>query len=791
MAFFIIQVGWAIKRETPMFERFESINKVGLFESYAHVSGCEFGLFTLIYGENGFGKSTLAAILDSLRERNAGEIIRRRSLPGDVAPTVTVSLGGGNFIFNGREWDGQPPPDTIDVFYPGFVTRNVHASSTVDTEHHRNLCEFVLGRTAVEKVARLAQADCEGRAALTELHSVERALQALIKPPDTLSTFLTLPNDVDIDKHVEQTRVELKQAQGRETILSRTIPQAVTLPEIDQGAIAAFLAKNSESIGVDAADVVKAHIKQHLDGNGEKWLEYGAKHTGADNKCPFCAQDISRSDLVAAIRSYFSEEYRAFTEALSRESKVIRDQLGMVAFQHIRADITAQVAAASQWVREISFDQSAIAATLTEAETNWGHAAKELEEVLVSKHSNPLAKMELSSAETALAKYGHAIVSLAKINDILLEIYRGAQRQKAALSGVDTKVIEQRLHHIENQKTRFEKPAQDLIFKRNALAGQREKIEGEKKALRKEIEVHASRVVSKYQSGINYYLEYFGCDIRIESVETGFSGGKASVQYVLKAHGHEIELGLSMAEPCFETVLSEGDKYTLALAFFLARLKDHADLSGRTVVLDDPVNSFGKSRRRLIVEVIRDLRTRGAQVVVLTHDERLAAMIWRDRGFKNIVPLQVERTGRGSKLLLWDIERATQTEYVRNYLTLHDFLENGGDHRPAASCIRIYVEQRLRYLYPGPHFHTRDTLGQMIGKIHNCATGSSLFALKVKLRELDAINSAGTPSHHATDDVFGMPQLDPDETRLFARKALDVLELPVQDSEDDIPKAAS
>src|SRR3989338_5746506 len=142
-----------------MLEKFGSVNKIGLFENYSHSSGCDFGEVTLIYGENGVGKSTLAAILDSLRERNAGEIIRRRSLPGNVVPTVAVTLSGKIYTFDGCDWDDQPPHDTLDVFYPGFVTRNVHAATAVDSDHRRNLCELVLGRQAVEKGTRLAQDD--------------------------------------------------------------------------------------------------------------------------------------------------------------------------------------------------------------------------------------------------------------------------------------------------------------------------------------------------------------------------------------------------------------------------------------------------------------------------------------------------------------------------------------------------------------------------------------------------------------------------------------------------------
>lgn len=758
-----------------MLERFESVSKVGLFEDYSHSPGRDLGEVTLIYGENGVGKSTLAAILDSLRERNAGEIIRRRSLPGDVAPTVAVSLSGKVYTFDGRDWDDQLPYDTLDVFYPGFVTRNVHAATAVDPEHRRNLCELVLGRKAVEKVTRLAQADNDGRAALTEKQAIEKELQLLIKKPDTLETFLSLPNDAKIDEHVEKVRAELNQAQSKAAILARAVPKAVALPTVDRNAITTLLEKSADGIGADTAVVVRAHINQHLDNDGENWLAYGARHTGTDNKCPFCAQDIAGSSLVATIRSYFSAEYRAYTELLSLEIQAIRDQLGTAAFPDIQAAFSPQVAVAAQWADEMPIDQSAIATTLTEAEAVWKFAAGKLEAVVARKQAKPLERMETALAEEALAEYEPAVAMLVKMNDILSASGKKAQERKAALSKADTAEIEQRLHRLENQKVRFEPLAQDLLGKRNALIEKRTKLDGEKTGLKKDIDEHASRVVGKYQDGINHYLEHFGCDIRIQSIGPRFPSGKASVQYTLKAHGHEIELGLSTAGPSFETVLSEGDKYTLALAFFFARLKDHSDLAGRIVVLDDPVNSLGSSRRTLIEGVVRDLHVRGAQVVVLTHDERLAAMMWRDKKLKNIVSLQVERTNRGSQLLPWDVDRATQSEYVEHYLTLHDFLEHGDDHRPAAACIRPYLEQRLRHLFPGPPFQTRDTLAQMITKIRDSDPGSRLYALRAKVPDLESINDASLPSHHATDDVPGMTPLTPEGVRLFAQKALDVL----------------
>lgn len=758
-----------------MLEQFGAVKKVALFEDYGHNPGCELGEVTLIYGENGVGKSTLASILDSLREKNAGELLRRRSLPGDVAPIVVVRLNGKDYSFDGHDWDDQPPHDTLDVFFPGFVTRNVHAATAVDAENKRNLCELVLGRTAVEKVARLASADSEGRAALAEMKAVDKQLEIIIKKPDTLELFLGLPSDPEIDQKIEKVRAELKEAQSKDAILARAVPAAILLPRIDRTAIAQLLEKSSEGIGENVAAVVNAHIAERLDRDGETWLSYGTKHLGADGKCPFCAQETAKSDLITAIRSYFSAEYRAFTESLSLEIQQINERVGAAAFVQIRAGVAGQFVAAAQWADVAPIDQAALSASLGEAEAAWKSGAMKLGAVLSSKQAKPLQKLEPALADEAAVEYERALTILDNVNAILSSSAAKAEERKANLSKADTAEIESRLHRLENQKARFESKAQELLDKRNSLIETRAAIDEEKKVLKKEIDEYADKVVGKYQAGINHYLSHFGCDIRIESVEPKFPSGRASVHYKLKAHGHEIDLGISDAGPSFETVLSDGDKYTLALSFFFARLKDHASLSGRIVVLDDPVNSLGSSRRTLIEGVIRDLRVRGAQVVVLTHDERLAAMMWRDAKLKDIVSLQVERTGKGSCLKPWDVERATQSEYVEHYLALVEYLGNGGDHKKPARCIRPYLEQRLRHLFPGPPILTRDTLGQMIARIRVSALGSRLHALLPKLTELESINDAALPSHHATDDVPGMQPLSPEGVRLFAQKALDVL----------------
>ena len=134
---------------------------------------------------------------------------------------------------------------------------------------------------------------------------------------------------------------------------------------------------------------------------------------------------------------------------------------------------------------------------------------------------------------------------------------------------------------------------------------------------------------------------------------------------------------------------------------------------------------------------------------------------------KKIATLQVQRTTAGSRLVCWDAEKATRSEYVKHYLSLSGFLEGDVDHAVAAGCIRPYVEQRLRHLYPGPPAETRDTLGDMIRRIRESKAGDRLHDLQTKLPELEVINGASLPAAHATDDVAGMPPLTADEVRIL------------------------
>jgi wobble nucleotide-excising tRNase len=71
-----------------------SIQSVGRFHNAAAAGNTEFAKFTLIYGENGRGKTTLCAILRSLQSGDSAHIMGRKTLGANTMPSVHLLLHG-------------------------------------------------------------------------------------------------------------------------------------------------------------------------------------------------------------------------------------------------------------------------------------------------------------------------------------------------------------------------------------------------------------------------------------------------------------------------------------------------------------------------------------------------------------------------------------------------------------------------------------------------------------------------------------------------------------------------
>ena len=136
-------------------DKFQLLRNVGQFDnvSAAQIS-C--GKLTLIYAENGRGKTTLATILRSLSTGDAALISERQRLGSQHPPHVILSrVNAAPHTFQNGGWTASLP--SVAVFDDAFVAQNVCSGIEIDTAHRQNLHELILGSQGVQLNTTLLQ----------------------------------------------------------------------------------------------------------------------------------------------------------------------------------------------------------------------------------------------------------------------------------------------------------------------------------------------------------------------------------------------------------------------------------------------------------------------------------------------------------------------------------------------------------------------------------------------------------------------------------------------------------
>ncbi len=305
-----------------MLQRFEEIQGIGLLhDANGQRHTCR--KVTLIYADNGRGKSTLAAILRSVAKNEPAIITSAKTIDGANPPKAALRFESGHRVaFEGGSWTEQRRE--ILVFDSAFVERNVHSGGVVNTNHRKNLLEFALGESAVDARSNLDLATAAATRSADNVQSIVRTLSGHHSGM-ILSDFEALLPSPDIDDKIATIRRRISDARNIETLRQQSVPKTVTEPPFNIDNLFSTLALSLENIHASADNTVREHIstlrrsksEESAGGaNAERWLSEGQQFV-TDSTCPFCAQDVSGNDLIQAYKTHFNEAYNDLKDAIA------------------------------------------------------------------------------------------------------------------------------------------------------------------------------------------------------------------------------------------------------------------------------------------------------------------------------------------------------------------------------------------------------------------------------------------------------------------------------------------
>ena len=135
--------------------------------------------------------------------------------------------------------------------------------------------------------------------------------------------------------------------------------------------------------------------------------------------------------------------------------------------------------------------------------------------------------------------------------------------------------------------------------------------------------------------------------------------------------------------PCFKNTLSEGDKSTLAFAFFMAALEKMPELDKQIIVFDDPLSSLDETRREATARLLLALSPNVNQLDVFTHKRDFLYMLCDKMPDNKTLQVRSDKKN-GSQLVVLDVEEDRKSDHARLVESMQRYLveDFGSPPRP-------------------------------------------------------------------------------------------------------------
>jgi wobble nucleotide-excising tRNase len=612
-----------------------ALKNIGAFENWEWPQGIDAGLLptlgrvTVIAGENGKGKTTIAAVLRSVQDDDAKPVLERRRACAEggyenFLAKIEHDNGKATLISDSR-WNGPRP--TLFVFDDTFVSRNVYEGLSVGAEQREALHELIIGEAGVQEAKKVEMLATE----VSELKKQQKLREAKLTKSLrhlTLDRMLRESPPADIDTKLTDVARNLKSAAQVAAI--QALPDFIKIPQLPNvpvDAVQSLLATPIEQIEEAAQKRVLDHLESV--GNGSvAWIQAGLDLVGKPQQsgCPFCAQELGESatSLIAAYRAHFSNEY----ESLQQRCAQTANQIGSQIPESLPATLLTARQRLSETQRQWLVHLPNLPALVELPDLDALVAVRiGLLHAIEAKRSAPLVVLAMDEVTTdAIGRWKQIADELNRINSIVDDLRRQAHAFKNASSRLDESSLRRHQAELDDWKVSQHADVQkDLSDYKAAKVTMDIKVQDLERAKNALLE-YQNEQFPKFRDAINDRLKAYGATFSLVEVSKtkGTKGGDRRVDYVLKAASTSVKVSSTPAAgaPHFGSLLSAGDRRTLAFAFFVTMLEGKT-LDGATIVCDDPTTSLDLDRRSRTVTELLALAKRGAQLVILSHFEPL------------------------------------------------------------------------------------------------------------------------------------------------------------------------
>ncbi len=707
-----------------MINKVEKLFSIGKFRNYQATGQVNFKKLTLIYGDNGGGKTTLTSVFRSLTTNNP-EIIRSRiSTNHSTAQAAQISqLGMPNIFhtFGATGWTVQFPE--IEIFDIHFVNDNIYSGFDFSNEHKKQLHQFVIGAQGVAIQNQIEQnKDDKTNSRQTQKDIEAKLIQQVGNnlTTDLISSFLAIPaiHANNIEQLIANAETVLASANANAII--QTLQPLSSITKIANGinfvSLIADLQTTAQTIQNNVLETLFSQHCQDLSVSAligpENWLQKGFAYVESKQSsnepnisCPFCKQSIdTNSDILTAYASKFSADFNALAKRLKAHLLSLQNFNLEAAIQAINNINQANTSRIASWNAYLPNTTQPPVFDIIANEENLITEFKNLIASVQQKIQNPTEAVAIAEVNVFQTSGQNINANIEKYNQSVTTYNTAITMFRSGIQTVATAQLE--VDRLKRIKKRFETPIDILC---NQLKTERQALKTLETAytqLSKQQQEAATSFFNNYQTQINIYLgDVFKTPFRIEDVVHVPPQGRATqgqIGYRLTIDGNDISFTPNQpfnAKEC----LSEGDKSTIALALFLSKLDIDPNKQNKVLIFDDPLSSLDTNRRAYTIGIIKSLFQQLKQVIVLSHNEYFLHEVGKDIATSDKCTLRIAEdfAAKASKIEVCDLDELVKIDYFRNIERLEAYRRSPDINLKDAvlGWLRNVLEAHLRFKF--------------------------------------------------------------------------------------------
>ncbi|WQT45924.1 AAA family ATPase [Helicobacter pylori] len=793
-----------------------NIKKIKSFKAFCGLDAIEmdeFEHYNIIFGNNGCGKTSLTRAFELLISKNK-HTEKYRTISTAESPSIEFECKDESYTIEPNSNIGVPS-FKVEIYNSDFLHNNAPFSSefglkelddgviilegSVLGEETKEINQLKDFKEKVEKEKKKIKDENSAETLIakqeSEIKKCDEEIEKIRKKVTSRTIQITL-DEIKINNFCEVSKNHFKYQEDALTNLEKDFDELdeamkefddlkeMKLPKDYQTIKDKLESLFSFDIDKEAGQVSK-EIKEHISKVGRKFIEKGIElqKKMPDNACPFCTQEIT-NNIIQAYTSYFNKSIEQFNQKSLKMSETLKKIL-------------------EQWnIKEIlqSFERFE-PFMKKDFSTNKESLENALEQikVLLEKLQKEVGKKEGVKNEKEFQetdkKLSENYKNLQKCVDETRNILNQKKEQEEKLEKLKKELKEARIKKAKHDSYDWQKSKEEAERKLSVLErGHKrlncllEKIDNKLKGLydQKRPDI---KIINSYLKALNLPKYSLNEDYRIVLNSVDLENSEAKM------------------------ILSDGEKTTLAFAYFLARLKlfyKKEDLKNLVVVIDDPISSLDEQRiynitclvakinQELVGEALKENEDK-AQVFVLTHNHTFMARLINMVG-KHACYFQLERHQGQLKIVCKDkVKGYFDTFYLLLFKEVYVFAKKEkvqDDFNEAINYgnkVRVLLEGFLKINFINSFLGANsvfdeDKIKKLIETADNqvrLSFSNLPFSNEHSIKDKDAltekflsiIKGLHLESHGSVADVFNPYKISLKDVQRFARIAINAMKI--------------